>query len=185
MINEMLAKDLNHIAAYLSYGVSWHTKVANELRRMPKLRGYARWHDDGEAAEDAMCRIKLDKLLGDQLGYAPKPDMAWVATASAASIKDLDGFKAHFAEWTEREGKFLATITSAIDKMRTEDISVYNELCNLSTFVKNEKIRAEWVYNGLVFVGWEPHHIAVESKWLHDYFEKVWKPGDPIDFNIG
>ena len=185
MISGQLPQDLNKIAAYLSYGFDWHRKVANELRRLPKRRGYARWHDDGEAEEDARCRMKLDKILRDQLGYTPAPDMAWVAKGSQASITDEAGFKAHFTEWIEREDGFLQVITSAIGLMRDEDVAVYNELCKLSAFVKNEKVRAQWVYDGLVFVGWEPHHIAVESKWLHDYFTDVWKPGDPIDFNIG
>ena len=187
MNNPQLEQNLNYVAAYLSYGYNWHRTAANELRQLPKLRGYARWHDNGEASEDSMSRIRLDKMLRDQLGFKPDTEGSrdWIAKATAVSIEDVAGFKAHFIEWIEREGKFLTVITSAIDLMRSEDIELYNELCKLSAFTKNERIRAKWVYDGLEFVKWEPHHIAVESKWLHDYFTDIWKPGEPIDFNIG
>jgi hypothetical protein len=120
-----------------------------------------------------------------RIGYSPKPDISYIAKAGEIDVSTFELFKAHFQMWMEREDSFLKSITAAIGLMRDEDIDVYNKLCNLAVFVKNERIRAKWVLDGLAWMDWNRHHIAVESKWLHDYFEKDWKPGEPIDFNIG
>jgi len=183
-MNELLTPHLNRISAYLAFGFDAHRKTANDLRSMPKLRGYARWHD-GESEEDALIQLGLDKLLRDNIGFSPKPDAQYIAGARNIDVTTFEGFKAHFPAWIEREELFLKSIMEAINLMRDEDVEIYNELCKLAGFVKNEKTRAKWVYDGLAWMDWNKHHIAVESKWLHDYFTDVWKSGTPIDFNVG
>jgi hypothetical protein len=183
-MNEPLKTSINQIAAYLSYGFDAHRKLANELRGLPKRRGYARWHE-AEAEEDALYRLSFDKLVRDNIGYTPAVDANYVATAAGIQVPDETAFQRHFTDWIAREDKFLTAIMAGINAARDEDVALYNLLCNMAGMVKNERIRAKWVYDGLVYVGWQPHHIAVESLVLHEYFEHKWKPGEPIDFNVG
>lgn len=180
---EELKQRLNEISTYLSEGEAWHRRCANELRKMPNKRGFAR-HHDAESECDSKTRLKLDKLMMDNLKHSPTVDTAYVSRAESYAINGLEGFKQHFKAWVDREGTFLKSITTAIDLVRAEDIEIYSCLCCLSKEVKNEKIRAEWLYMGLEDAGWSGHDIRVVSKWLHDYFECKYD-GGIIDYNIG
>lgn len=181
---EDLQEHLSQIATYLSEGEAWHRRCANQLRKLPNKRGYAR-HHDAESECDGKSRLKLDKLMQDNLDYTPTIDTAYVSRAESYMIQNLEGFKQHFKAWMDREDKFLKSITAAIDLMRREDIEVYNFLCCLSKEVKNEVVRAEWLLMSLEDTKWEPHDVKVTSKWLHDYFECIYKHDGMIDWNIG
>lgn len=180
-MTDQLKQYLNEICSYLSEGMAWHKRCANQLRKMPNRRGYARVHD-GESECDAKSNLELSKLIQDNLNYSPVVDGSLIVRAESYAIQGLEGFKQHFRVWTEREKTFLKSITAAIDLMRTEDIEIYQYLCALSKEVKCESIRAEWIYMSLEDVAWQPHHMAIVSKYLHEQAEA--NPGS-MDFNIG
>lgn len=180
---EELNKHLDKIATFLSEGEIWHRKSANELRKMPNKRGFARWHE-AESDYDQKEHLKLDKLIRDNLKYAPMVDMAYVAKAESYTIADKEAFKQHFKQWITREKVFLESINAAIALSGSADMQIYQCLCCLAKEVKNEAVRAEWGLESFVDTGWEGHDIRVVSKWLHDYFEEKYS-GGTIDFNIG
>lgn len=182
-MTEELKKPLEKIATYLSEGEMWHRKTANELRKLPNKRGFARWHEE-ESGYDQRERLKLDKLIRDNLKYAPVVDMAYVSKAEAYTIADAAGFKQHFTAWMAREKAFLEALNAAIPLAGREDMELYHRLCSLAKEVKNEATRAEWAFMGLEDTKWEPHDVRVVSKWLHEYFEDKYD-GGMIDFNIG
>lgn len=183
MISENLKTNLNEISTYLSEGESWHRKVANELRKLPNRRGFARWHEV-ESGYDQCEHTKLDKLIRDNLKYAPAVDMSYVSKAESYTVSDNAGFKQHFQIWITREQNFLASINAAIALAGQEDMQIYQCLCALAKEVKNEALRAEWIHAGFEDTAWEGHDIRVVSRWLHEYFEKEYS-GGTIDFNIG
>lgn len=180
---EELRKHLDKIATYLSEGEIWHRKVANELRKLPNRRGFARWHE-AESACDQKEHLKLDKLIRDNLKYGPMVDTGYTAKAETYTISDTNGFKQHFQAWIAREKAFLDALNTAIPLAGKEDMQIYHCLCALSKEVKNEALRAEWALWGLEDTQWEAHDVRVVSKWLHSYFEEQYN-GGAIDFNIG
>lgn len=183
MAIEELKLRLNEIGTYLSEGEIWHRRTANELRKLPNKRGFARWHE-AESEYDQCEHLKFDKLIRDHLKYAPAIDTAYVSKAEMYTISDMAGFKQHFQSWIARETAFLASVNAAIEHARDADMELYHCLCSLAKEVKNEAMRAEWVYMGLEETQWSAHDTRVVSKWLHDYFECEYKGGE-IDFNIG
>lgn len=178
-----LEKYINEIATYLSEGEIWHRKVANELRKLPNKRGFARMHE-AESKYDQKEHLKYDKLIRDNLKYAPVVDMNYVSKAESYSIVDLNGFKQHFKTWYSRENAFLQSINSAIKIASGEDMELYHCLCCLAKEVKNESTRSQWIYDGLEDTGWNGHDIRIVSYLLHNYFEKEYD-GGIIDWNIG
>lgn len=183
MAMEELKLRLNEIGTYLSEGEIWHRKTANELRKLPNKRGFARWHEK-ESEYDQCEHLKLDKLIRDHLRYAPMVDIAYVSKAESYTISDMAGFKQHFQAWIARETAFLASLNAAIEHARDVDIALYHCLCSLAKEVKNEEMRASWVYAGLEETQWSTHDVRVVSRWLHSYFEEKYD-GGTIDFNIG
>lgn len=183
MAIEELRQRLDEIATYLSEGEAWHRRTANELRKLPNRRGFARWHE-AESECDQHFHLKLDKLIRDNLKYSPAVDMSYVSRAETYSVGGAQGFKDHFAAWIARENVFLAAINSAITYAGQQDMELYQCLCALAKEVKNEALRAEWALLGLEDTQWSPHDVRVVSKWLHDYFECNYQ-GGTIDFNIG
>lgn len=180
-MNEQFKQPLNEIATYLSEGEAWHRKVANELRKMPNKRGFARVHD-GEGLCDSKLNFEFVKVLRDQIQYTPVIDTNYLMRVENYMINDFEGFKQHFRIWVDREAKFLKSITAAIDYARTEDMEIYGLLCKLSKEVKNEAIRAQWIHDSLADAEWHKHHCAIVSYLLHEYAEK--HPGE-TDWNIG
>lgn len=177
---EQLKQYLNEIATYLVEGEIWHRKVANELRKMPNKRGYARTHYE-EGKSDAKLNFDLLKVIRDNLKYSPMVDMNYVVKAEMYTISTFEEFKQHFGAWIRREQTFLRSISSAIEQVRNEDMNVYSMLCALSKEVKEESIRAEWIMLSLEDDNWGKHHCAVVSKWLHEQCEAGLWP----DINIG
>lgn len=173
---------LDKIASCLSCGEAWHRKVANENRKIG-IRGFGQWHD-AEAKCDQHSLACLQKLMQDNLKYAPNIDSAHRTKAEHVTMEGISCFKEHFKLWKEREEVLLEALTAAIPLMRDENIQLYEELCELKKEVQNEIFRLECVYNNLEFAGWMGHDISVKSKWLHDYFECDYS-GGLIDFNIG
>lgn len=182
-MDEMLKQHLNKIATHLTEGVLWHRRVANELRKLPNKRGFARWHES-ESLSDNELRTKFDKMFRDNIKYAPVIDTAFANKAETFMVSDLEMFKQHFVIWMAREKAFVDSINAAIVLARAEDMEIYNCLCDLAAEVKNEMLRAEWVNASLIDTNWSAHDIRVVSKWLHAYFEFDYK-GGTIDFNIG
>lgn len=172
---------INEVATYLSEGFRWHMRTANELRKMPNKRGYARIHDD-QAEEDSKKLIELMKLVRDNMQYAPVADTAYVAKADNYTISSLDDFKNHFKVWMDREKIFIEAITEAINLVRDVDLELYQMFICMGKELKCECSRAEWIMLSLADVEWQPHHMAVVSKWLHEQAEAC--PGS-LDFNIG
>ena len=169
------------VCSHLAEGAAWHSRTATELRKMPNKRGYARIHDD-QASGDSQKLICFNKMLRDHLMISPVPNMQMVAKVETYSINTFDDFKNHFRVWVAREGEYLEVLNCAIDASREKDMTVYHKLCEMAQSVKIEAMRAEWICASLADCGWEKHHCAVVSKWLHDQAETA--PGD-WNYNIG
>lgn len=103
--------------------------------------------------------------------------MPYISKAEIYAITDLETFKKHFEIWVEREQMLISSLNAAIGYAGAEDMEIYQCLCSLVKEVKNECLRAEWVYKSLIDTNWEPHDVKVTSKWLHDYFECEYKGG--------
>lgn len=180
-MQEELKQTINQMATYLAEGEKWHSRTANQLRIMPNKRGYARIHDD-QSIMDAGKLIHLNKMLRDYLKYTPIIDTNYVSKAELYTITTFEDFKKHFDTWMDREKIFKDITNRAISLIRDEDMTLYQEFCNMAKELKIEYMRAEWIKLSLLDCDWEKHHCAVVSKWLHEQAES--NPGD-WNFNIG
>lgn len=182
MSKETLQQHLNTIATYFSEGAAWHRRAANECRKL-HIRGWGRWHE-AEALYDFKAHLELEKLVRDNLQYAPVADVNYLVRAYAFTIDSMEGFKAHHQSWIDRENLFTQALMAAIEDSRSINIEVYKCLCCIAEEVQNEAMRVAWVHESMAMTGWNPHDLSVKSKWLHDYFECHYD-GGKIDFNIG
>ena len=119
----MMHESLDKIVSCLSCGEAWHRKAANECRKLG-IRGFGRWHDQ-EAECDQRTLAELQKLMRDNLQYAPKVDSTHRAKAEHGTMEGIQCFKGHFGHWKEREGVLLDALTTAIPLMRDENIQLY------------------------------------------------------------
>lgn len=174
---------LNDICTYLVEGQAWHLKAANECRGIA-IRGIGRWHDK-EAEGDFNALDPLVKLLGDRLNFKAKIAYPRVERSQNFEIRNIEEFAKHFHVWIDRENEFLKALNFAVSKSGAVDMSLYQCLCKLTKEVQDEAMRARMVYDSMDFAGWNPHDISVKSKWIHEYFEHDYKPGEDINFNIG
>lgn len=181
MSYEEMGEILNHVCSYLAEGEKWHSKTANELRKMPNKRGYARIHDD-QAKCDAEKLLCLNKMLRDHMGHEAMIDIGMVQQAEAYKINSFEDFKNHFQVWLKREKDYLKCINDAIMAIRDKDMELYCKFCELAKDVKMEIMRSGWLHDSLADVNWDKHHCAVVSKWLHEQAEH--EPGD-WNWNIG
>jgi hypothetical protein len=180
-MSNQLNQDLNKVISYLAEGAAWHCKAANELRKMPNKRGFARWHDQIEAHCDADKKIDLSKEITDYLKHIPVVDNSMVLRAEQYTINGWEGFKQHFDVWIAREKEFEKVIMSAITNSARENIAIYQCLCNLSKEVCEEIFRVELVRDSLAQAEWNHHHVAIVSMLIHEHVETK----NNRDFNIG
>jgi len=176
-----LQRSLNQICTFLAEGNIWHGRAADELRKMPNRRGYARMHES-QAAHDARVSLDLHKDIRDILHFTPALDMAYAGKAAIYVIQDFNAFKRHFGDWENRENAYHDAAFEAIEAVRGTDIQIYTRMCQLARHFQEEAWRAAYIFSCLDEEGWGKHHVAVVSKWLHDHDEA--RPGS-LDFNIG
>lgn len=174
---------IDEIATYLYAGAHWHLRAAN-FSRKNLVRGFGRWHDC-EAKGDFCELEKLEKVVGDKLGYMPHVDMQMVTKAESYTMNDMNAFKAHFDIWEHNETELIECLNHAIHKSRTIDIQIYQALMCLEREVQDERMRACMAKDSLAFGGWSGHDISVKSKWIHEYFEKEHHDGEDININLG
>lgn len=181
--DENLLRALDDCCTFFVIGEAAHLTAANECRKFCP-RGLGQWHD-AERIGDGVCLTKFAKLMGDNIHYRPIIAYGEVDKAQRFEISTMDDFKDHLHDWIEREERFVEALDFVVTKIGTVNMELYQKVCEIVKEVQNEKFRAELVYNSFKFTKWNEHDISVKSKWIHDYFTDVYKPGDPIDFNIG
>lgn len=178
-----LYKALDDICTYLVEGEAFHLKAASECRKFA-VRGFARIHV-GESEGDKKLLDHLAKLLDDRLQYQCKIDYSHVEEAQKMKIRNMENFKNHFHDWIDRENDFLRALNFAISKSSAVDMNLYQYLCKMAKEVQEEVMRARMMYDNLAFAEFQPHHILVVSKWLHDYMEHEFPKTGDMNYNIG
>ena len=175
--------EIDKIITYLYAGAHWHLRAA-AFARKNLIRGFGRWHC-AEAKGDSCALEKLEKIIGDKLGYIPTVDMNIVSRAEAYTMPDMNAFKMHFDIWEKNEKELIECLNEAIHMARKIDIQIYQELICLEKEVQDEMMRARMAKESLAFAGWNPHDTSVKSKWIHEYFEHEHEPGGEININLG
>jgi hypothetical protein len=168
----------NDIATYLTDGYIWHKRMANMIRKAG-IRGVARWHDC-EACGDAKELECLEKILGDRFGFYTVAVL--MPESVTANFTDL---KTHFAAWVQREQRLIDALNYAINEMRDTDACLYDKLFCMFHEVQDEVIKVKLVERRLEFAGWNAHDVGICSMIIHKYFEKDYKQGEDINFNLG
>ena len=177
---EMLIKEIDKIASLGKRGAEFHEHLATELNRHGGLRGYA-WLHRPEAMEDHKWLSKLKKITMDRLKHHAKIDRSHMTEVDGYLISNTQDFKASFPKWIGYEKELAEAISKAIELSRNIDLQIYSCLIEKGDELHEEIMRARNVYDNLEFAGWNPHHVVVVSKWIHEQRES--NPGS-LDINI-
>jgi|GEM_PF-1582705 len=175
---------LDDVCTYLSAGSHWHNKAA-QCSWLMAIRGYGRIHELQGIIdeEDLVC---LRKLCTDKLKHIAVIDMDKVAKAEAWEMHDINGFRAHFKTWDEREERYMDCINEAIHYARKINIEIYEKLVCIAKRVQNEIFRVGAWYDRHELGGWRGDDIAYVSEIVHEHVESGnYDRMDTMDINVG
>jgi hypothetical protein len=167
-MNNQFFQVLDNISNTLLTGAMWHTKAADEMRRLA-LRGFGRLNDF-EACDDFKDWQCLLKLCRDRLEYFPRVEPTAVSAYHSFTIEGIADLKKFLHDYAERENAFIDLLNSAIRMSQTADISVYKFLINLTDDKQSETMRINMLVDRLDGAGWNPHDVMEVSRKLHEHY---------------
>lgn len=178
-----LFMDLDEICSALVDSEAWHAKASNECNGLG-VKGWAEWHKK-ESLIHKKCLDKLTGLLQDKLEFAPQLDLKRLESIDKFQINNLKDFVNHHHEWIEREENFNEILKPSLKASKKVNRELHKQLEKLEEEAQSQIFLVKNTYKRIKFAEFMPHDIAVCSKWIQDYFDYEYCPGDKICFNIG
>lgn len=181
--NQELFNDLDEICVMIIDSEAWHARASNECRSLGVI-GWSKWHEK-ESMLHKKCLDKLTKMLQSKMDFSPELNLERLKKINQFEINNLDDFIRHHSEWVEREERFNEALRPSLKASKKINRELHEQLEKLEEEAQHQVYLVKKVYKRIKFAGFMPHDIGVCSKWMEDYFDYEYNPGDKIKFNIG